>query len=139
MAVVALLGALLGALVGALVGCRSSEGYEGRSGVMATYRLGTLTSEAPDEVRVPAVIAAADAALRARGYGITSKQVTEDRGWIRARPPGATEPEVIDLEDVTVWSRVSRNGTKIGVDVKPIRAEAQARAVLDDVLRRLGR
>jgi hypothetical protein len=105
---------------------------------MAAYRLGSLRAEVSDLVRVPAVIAAADAALRSRGYGITSQQVTADRGWIRARPPGATEPAVIDLQDVTVWARVSTNGTLVGVDVKPMRAEAQARAVLDDVLRRLG-
>lgn len=125
---------LLGLL--ALTGCRASEGFAGRSGVAASYRLGTLTADLPDEVRVRSVLAAADATLRARGYSVVGEQATADRGWARGSPPAGS---LLELEDVTIWSRLSRTGTRLGVDVKPIGAEAQARAIMDDLLRRLGR
>ncbi|MBM4108369.1 MAG: hypothetical protein FJ255_06080 [Phycisphaerae bacterium] len=127
--------ALLVALL-AVAGCRASEGTSGRTGVSASYRLGTLISTLPDEVRVRSVLAAADATLRARGYSVVAGQATADRGWVRGSPPAGS---ALDLEDVTIWSRLSRTGTRLGVDVKPILAEAQARAILDDLLRRLGR
>jgi hypothetical protein len=122
---------LLGAVV--LAGCKSKPQWQGRGDVLAIYTATTLTAEFPDEIPVPAVTAAAETALRNRGYAVASSESTRDRGRLEAKMPN---PWV--LERVIVMSRLSDLGTRVQIRIDPLGDEARARAILDDMLVRLG-
>jgi len=119
--------------VAVLGGCRAKPAWQGRGDVLAVYQFSTLTAEFPERVAVPAVIASADAALRGRGYSVTRLDVTKDEGSVVAKAP---DPGV--LEKVVVQARLSRLGTRVSLRMDPLGGEAQARAILDDMLVRLG-
>ncbi len=126
--------AVLGVNVLGVVGCETTTARQGSTQVLAGYNLGTLEADLPDQARPQAVVAAGEAALRHRGYSITSNTSTADRGSVKAKPPhggffdGSTE----------VWARLGSYGTRVGVKVGLAGNETESRAILDDVLARLG-
>ena len=90
-------------------------------------------------MRVPAVMAAAESALVQRGYSVVSRRGTEDSGRVEAVPPGARHSVWPGAsERVLVSARVTPRGTQVKVTVEPLGDEAIARAILDDMLYRLG-
>lgn len=126
--------AVLGsATLGFLSGCKASLGDAGQSRIEAAYRLGTLRATLPDSVRVPAVTAAAQAALIGRGYSIFNIDETAERARVTARAPGAGE-----FESTLVTARIVPAGTEVAIDFNPLGDEAASRALLDAILRRLG-
>jgi hypothetical protein len=131
-----MLGAAVAAplLGGASAGCKAKAGYQGAErDVLAAYGVRKLRTELPATVRVPAVVAAADAALRDRGYAVASSHATEDTGRVEAEPRGAGP-----LKSVVVTARVIPDGTRVEVMLKPWGDEAKSRAILDGILVRLG-
>lgn len=121
------------ALIG-LGGCKAKAGYQGSDrDVMAAYGVRKLRTELPATVRVPAVVAAADATLRDRGYGVTKSHATEDSGRVEAEPRTAGP-----LHEIVVTAKVIPDGTRVEVLMKPWGNEAKSRAILDGILVRLG-
>ena len=116
-----------------LAGCRAEPKWQGRGDVLAVYQYTTLTAEFPDQIAVPAVMASAESALRARGYSVTHSETTRDRGNVIAKGPS---PDL--LEKVVVNARLSRLGTRVEIRMDPVGGEPRARAILDDMLMRLG-
>jgi hypothetical protein len=118
----------------AMSGCRApSLDQHGSSRVTAAYQGRTLSAELPDRIRPPAVIAAAEQSLTARGYTIVDREATADAARVLARPPAGH-----DLKNVVIRSELSRSGTMVWVRQQPFGDEAISRAILDSVLRRLG-
>lgn len=117
-----------------LGGCKAKSGYQGSDrDVLAAYGVRKLRTELPATVRVQAVVAAADAALRDRGYGVTKSHATEDAGRVEAEPRTAGP-----LQSVVVTAKVIPDGTRVEVLMKPWGNEAKSRAILDGILVRLG-
>lgn len=127
------LGALMIAAV-SLPACKARPAYQGADrSIVAAYRIRKLRTELPPSVRVQAVVLAADAALRDRGYAVTSSRATEESGHIEAEPRGAG-----DFESVEVTARVIASGTRIEIRINPWGDEPKSRAILDGILARLG-
>lgn len=117
-----------------LVGCKAKPGAQGTDRtIMAAYGVRKLRTELPPTVRVQAVVAAADGALRDRGYGVKSSHATEDSGRVVGEARGGGP-----LQSVVVLSRVVPDGTRVEVLLKPWGDEERSRAILDDILVRLG-
>lgn len=127
----ALLPPLLGAAL--LAGCATQPRLQGHSETLATHSGRTLEAELPDRVRVPGALAAAAAALADRGYAIESRQMSTDSGRIVARRPSAPA-----VERVVVRSRLTARAVGVWITLEPFGDEVAARAILDDVLARLG-
>jgi hypothetical protein len=118
----------------ALIGCKAKPGAQGTDRtILAAYGVRKLRTELPSSVRVPAVVAAADGALRDRGYGVMSSHATEDSGRVVGEARGGGP-----LQSVVVLSRVVPDGTRVEVLLKPWGDEERSRAILDDILVRLG-
>lgn len=114
--------------------CRApSLDQHGTSRVTAAYQGRTLSAELPERIRPPAVIAAAEQSLTARGYTIVDREATADAARLLARPPAGH-----DLKNVVIRAELSRTGTTVWVRQQPFGDEAISRAILDAVLRRLG-
>lgn len=105
----------------------------GKTGVMATYEHPTLHCVLPAAARVPAVVAAAEATARARGYTVSESNSTEEIGVVVAKPPRTvTVPEMrIDVKRVF-------QGTKAEITYEPWGDSASSRVMLDGILQRLG-
>lgn len=116
-----------------VAGCKAKPAWQGRGDVLALYQFRTLSAEFPDQIGVPAVVASAEAALRSRGYAVTRSETTRDKGVVHAKKPN---PEM--LEKVVVIVRLSRLGTRVELRLDPFGDEPQSRAILDDMLVRLG-
>lgn len=114
-------------------GCSTVYSWHGGGRIAASYTGRTLTADLPDTESVPAVIAAGDAALRHRGYTITRREATTDRGRVVGRPAGGKA-----LEEAVISARILDTGARMTVTFKPMGDESASRAVVDDVLRRLG-
>lgn len=116
--------------------CKPIPGYAGTDRqTLATYRFRTLTADLPAEVRVPAAVAAARAALIARGYTITAAESSEDVGRVTAE---TFNPD--PLESVVVSVRQRRwDLTRLEVRVEPTGDQVRSRAILDAILAQLGR
>lgn len=114
-------------------GCQTSIKQEGASRTAAAYSFGTLEADLPQSVRVPAVLGAADAALRRRGYSVPSGAATEDRGEVRGEPSAQS-----DASSVRVNAWIVPGATRVGVKVGWVGDETLSRAILDEVLQRLG-
>jgi hypothetical protein len=126
-------------------GCKSTLGYQGKSGVdgspgrvLATYSIPTLKTELPPDVAVESIAAAATAVLEARGYTIERSDVSSDRATISAKMPGDGELSR-GLDRTVVRSRITGAGTGLTVTVEPWGEEMISRALLDAILARLGR
>ncbi len=121
-------------LASGLGACSPQLSSHGHEHITAAYSLGTLTCDLPDTVRVPAIMAAAEGALRGRGYSITSKASTDDRGRIYARAPRDSR-----VEGVSIEARVTSAGHQVSIHFDPLGDDARSRVLLDDLLARLGR
>ena len=122
------------AVVASLPGCQEPRtAAQGESGVSATYVGRSLSADLAMEARVPAILSAADIALRRRGWSIEERSETEDRGRIIARAPRSS-----DLEKMRVEARVIGSGARVTLVCEPFGDEVVSRAVLDEVLRNLG-
>lgn len=128
-----LAGVVLMVLVAPL-GCETTTSRQGESRILAGYNFATVEADLPDRARPQAVVAAGEAALRHRGYSVSSSQSTADSGSVEGKPPhggffaGSTE----------VWVRLGAYGTRVGVKVGLLGDEVESRAILDDMLARLG-
>lgn len=114
-----------------LVGCQARVTHV--AGNTAMYAGRTLTTTLPDDVRVPAVLAAADATMRARGYTVRHRRDTMDNGFVVAVPPERSLGE-----KVTVHASIARGGTFVQITADPFGNHALSAAILDAVLQRLG-
>ncbi|MFZ4574710.1 MAG: hypothetical protein ACOYN0_09955 [Phycisphaerales bacterium] len=125
---------LVGCLVGLWQGgCAAREQYQGQRGLVGTYRGGTLTAVLPPETRVPAVVAAAEAMFKDRGYAVAQSSSTEDAGRVIARPPRySSYPRMFMAVDLV------ENGTRVQFTYEPLGNEEVCRASLDALLKRLG-
>lgn len=117
----------------ALPGCKASVEQQGHTGTLAKYSGGVLSADLASTVRVQAVIAAAESAMRDRGYTIGARRASEDSGFVEAKLP---RPGLFERTQVS--SKVTAGGTRVSVKVEPWGDEAASRAILDDVLKRLG-
>ncbi|MFI4917165.1 MAG: hypothetical protein ACIAS6_11750 [Phycisphaerales bacterium JB060] len=130
-AVVALLIALC-----LVTGCQSSQRYQGQSRIVATWQGRTLSAEVPDAVGVPGAHYAAVEALLARGYALEADEATADRGYVAASGPDGTM--LGSHRRVVVRTALTPAAVGIRITLEPVGDEVAARAILDDVLRRLG-
>lgn len=132
--VAAQIGMLIGmVVVGGLAGCRPVAKSQGAQGISATYHGRTLTTVLPAEARVPAVIAAAEETVRARGYSVEKSTATEEIGTLIARPPRTGDFPELNLE-----ARAVSGGTQINITVRPLGDQEMSRSILDGVLQRMG-
>lgn len=126
-------------LVAALVlaaGCQTSERYQGESRVVATWQGRTLSAEVPDAVGVPGAHYAAVEALQARGYAVIADETTVDRGYLAASGPDGTA--LGGYRRVVVRTALTPAAVGVKITLEPAGDEVAARAMLDEVLRRLG-
>lgn len=118
----------------ALFGCNATQQRQGASGVVATYKLRTLTAQVPSEkARVGAVMAAAEDTYTRRGYAIKSNEVTDYKGVIVGVPPRHT-----DFPKVKFQASDFGDHTLIEVTCDPLGNEELSRSILESVLARLG-
>lgn len=99
----------------------------------ATYRGWTLSTNLPAEARVPAVVAAAEQTLRARGYTITTSDSTEEEGEVVAHPPRTN-----NLPRIVIASARGVSSTTVDMRVEPFGDQELCRSVLDGMLQRMG-
>lgn len=119
-----------------LTGCQTSERYQGESRTVATWQGRTLSIELPDAVTVPGAHYAAVEALLARGYAIDADEATRDRGYLAAKGPDGTA--LGSYKRVVVRTGLTPSAVGLGITLEPAGDEVVARAILDDVLVRLG-
>jgi len=116
------------------LGCRSTPAeVEQADGIVATYSGTELTCDLPESARVPAVIAAADQTLRARGYTIVQSTSTEDAGEIIGRPPRYN-----NYPRLVVKATGTATGSRVVLEYEPFGNQEVSRSVLDSMLSRLG-
>ncbi|MFO0858018.1 MAG: hypothetical protein U0640_11745 [Phycisphaerales bacterium] len=116
-----------------LGGCKSPMPLpQGKTGVMATYEHPTLHCVLPAAARVPAVIAAAEATVRARGYSVSESNSTEESGVVVARPPRTVTVPMTRISVKRVFQ-----GTKVEITYEPWGDSASSRVMLDGILQRL--
>lgn len=116
-----------------LAACGTETAQQGSSDLTAAYRMRTLSTVLPGSARVPAVIAAAEETVRARGYSVESSAATEDAGRLVVRPPRTS-----DFPKMTIEASAVGHGTRVTFTVSPFGDEEMSRSVLDGVLQRLG-
>lgn len=115
-------------------GCSPVVKAHGRQGtVEATYARRTLSATLPASARVPAVIAAAEETVRARGYSVERSTATEEVGVLVARPPRTT-----DFPVITIDADVVPGATRVRLTVSPFGDQEMSRSILDGTLQRLG-
>lgn len=118
-----------------LAGCKARVEQTGRDRqVQAAYRFRTLSAELPRDISVHAAAAAAQNALRGRGYVITVSEISSDSARIEARSHGDGA-----LDKTVVVARPAAGALRISVTAEPLGDEAASRAILDAMLARLGR
>lgn len=106
---------------------------QGATSIRATYAGSTLSAVLPDSARVPAVMAAALATAKARGYTIIKESTTEETGLLVVRPPRAS-----DWPQVTIEGDRVPLGSRVRITVSVFGDEALSRSLLDGILERLG-
>ena len=123
----------LAAILFSLAACQSTYRPQGTGGTVGAYRFGRASVRISDPVRIPAIIAAANAALRARGYTIESMQSTADQGCIIAR-----QPDSHSFDKLVVSANLVPGAVEINITRQPFGDEERSRAVMDAILQRLG-
>lgn len=122
------------AACGAAFGCQTRNAAQGSDRtVIASYRGRELTADLPPHIRVPSIAAAAEATLRHRGYGITTKASTEDYARVEGEGPRAGV-----LERVIVRARQTPGKTRVQIVAEPLGDQTLSRSVLDEILASLG-
>jgi hypothetical protein len=99
----------------------------------ATYRGRILSTDFPQHIRVPAIAAAAEMALRHRGYSITKSPVTEDYARIEGAPPKAGW-----FEKVVIRTRQTSARTRVEIIAEPLGDQVLSRAILEQMTAALG-
>jgi hypothetical protein len=121
----------------AAAGCQPSVSSHGqRRDVLAAYQFRTLEARLGPEVQVLTVKAAAEQALRSRGYVISDASGGNDRCRVVARLSGDGDWDRLVVES---WVADRPPATMVSVTCEPWGDEALSRTVLDGVLNRLGR
>lgn len=120
------------ALAGA--GCKAQVRPQGERGIEATYSMTTLSTTLPEAARVPAVIAAAEQTVRARGYTVDASEATEDAGRLIARPPRTNDA----YPRLVVTAHAAAGETRVEIKYQPLGDQDLSRSVLDGILTRLG-
>ncbi|MEM9065609.1 MAG: hypothetical protein AAGB51_08990 [Planctomycetota bacterium] len=105
--------------------------------VRAMYDGGRLQAALPETLRVPAVLAAARTTLSDRGFTIVEHSSTAGLGKLSAEPPAGSR-ELLWPRNVTVTAAQTPRGHRLDIDLDPGNS-VLAYAILDDMLRRLGR
>jgi hypothetical protein len=106
---------------------------QGQTNVMATYEYPSLSAVLPAQARVPAVIAAAESTVRARGYAVLDHASAEELGKVVARPPRTSDFPTVRIDAYRVFQ-----GTKVVITFSPWGDNASSRSLLDGILQRLG-
>ena len=133
---------IIAALAGvSAAGCAAEPKLQQSGTVWAAYSFRTLTADLGMDIRVPVVVTAAEQALGERGYTIASRRMTEDSGQVVAVSAGSSLGH--DLRDglserVIISAKLTAMGTRVKVSARPLGNEAISRAILDDILLRLG-
>ena len=118
-----------------LTGCKARiEGAGREREVQAAYEFRSLSADLTDGVSVRAAAAAAESALRSRGYVITKSDTTSDRSRIEAKSNGDGW-----LDKVVFEAGVAGAGTRASFTAEPFGDEVTSRALMDAMLARLGR
>lgn len=127
---------LLGALGALAFGCaKPVTTTHGRDqSVQAEYAMGNLEANLPATVGVLSVRASAEQTLRSRGYVITESFGSRDRFRTEASGPGSNGRR--DQTSVEAW--LTPSGTRVRIEAGLFGDEAAAKAVLDEMLTRLG-
>lgn len=123
------------------VGCASEPRVQQQGPVLAAYSFRTLTADLGMDFGVPVVVTAAEQALNGRGYTISSRRMTEDSGRVVAVAPGSRlghDSRIGLSERVVISATLTAMGTRVRVTAQPLGNEAISRAILDDILLRLG-
>ena len=123
------------AACGAEFGCQQARpGYQGTDRTLvATYKSRELTADLPANVRVPSVAAAAELALRHRGYAVTISSKTEDFARIEGEAPQSGA-----FERVIVRARQTPGNTRVQIVAEPLGDQTLSRSLLDEMLSGLG-
>lgn len=126
---------LLGIAVSASMLCSGCGGtmLHGPEQIPARFTLGTLRAELPGSVDVLTASAAAESALRSRGYSVVRTSITDDHAVIAGEPPRAGF-----LESVSVQISVTNHATAVSVRYEPLGDEPASRAIFDTMLAGLG-
>jgi hypothetical protein len=138
--------ALVGAFVSIFFGCSGTNSTfesQGNASLAAAFDGRELDAHLPADIPVGAIIAAGEQALEAAGHTVTRRDVTTLRGRVVSRAPGDGHLH----RSATVQAEQLRRHTRVVVRIDPVRgmmgaagarADAGARELLDDILRRLG-
>ncbi|MFN7021549.1 MAG: hypothetical protein ACK4WH_09515 [Phycisphaerales bacterium] len=126
------------------VGRATDRSELGARDVLAKYSGSTLKARLEPVYSVLTVRAAAEQALRSRGYTITESSASSDRARVVGRAAGSgpglvTIVGTVGVEQVVVEAAAISNATELRVRFEPWGDEAQSRTVMDAVLTRLGR
>jgi len=105
--------------------------------VRAVYDRGRIQAQLPEDLRVGAILAAARITLADRGYSIVEYSATAGLGKLSAEPPEGSR-ELLWPRNVTVTAAQTPRGHRLDIDLDPGN-EVLGYAILDDMLRRLGR
>jgi len=118
-----------------LTGCKARiEGAGAEREVQASYQFRSLSADLPEGVSIRAAAAAAQSALRSRGYVITRSDTTSDRARIEAKSHGDGW-----LDKVVFEASLAGAGPRASFTSEPFGDEAASRALMDAMLARLGR
>ncbi len=130
--------ALLTAL--ALPACRATTTRVGEDrGIRAHYAYRTLRTTLYERPAIRGVAAATNATLRDRGYTVAVNDANDDKARVEAWPSATTgrwgeKP----FDRVIVNILPVKAGTQIQVTIDPAGNQAMSRAILDDILGRIG-
>jgi hypothetical protein len=116
------------------LGSPSADSAGQERDVQASYQFRSLSADLPQGISVRAAAAAAESALRSRGYIVTRSDTTSDRSRIEAKAhgDGAFDKVVFEAGD-------GATGTKASFTAEPFGNESASRALMDAMLSRLGR
>lgn len=99
----------------------------------AGYAFGSLTCDLGVEVTTDQVAAAAEEALRVRGYTVTSRRVSSDRARVVGKAAGEWS-----ARQTVVESSLTAQGNRVRVKAEPFGDESASRAILDEMLAMMG-
>jgi hypothetical protein len=117
---------------------RPAPEFHGRGGdILVVPRGNRVEADLGPAVSVQTARAAAEVALRSRGYVITESFGTRDRIKIQASGTGDRRTDTTTVE---AWlSGAAATGTRLSVDAGFFGNSAAARVILDEIIARLGR
>lgn len=115
-------------------GCTPKPVPAGRGDIMTTYSFGTLSAGLPPDLPVLTAAAAAESALRARGYVVVRRTSTADLARLEGRRSGENS-----WDKAVITVRRSADGIAMDVKSEPWGNEPESRALLDAALARIGR